>query len=66
MEVVLDQKTHLVRQYRMLDVNGNRNIYDFAKIEINPTPEITLESISKDLPTSFKELRMNKELQINP
>ncbi|HEV2949874.1 MAG TPA: hypothetical protein VGX70_21025 [Gemmataceae bacterium] len=47
MEVVLDQKTHLVRQYRMLDVNGNRNIYDFAKIEINPTPEITLESISK-------------------
>jgi hypothetical protein len=66
MEVVLDQKTHLVRQYRMLDVNGNSGIYDFRKIEINPTPPITLESISKDLPKSFKELDVNKELQINP
>jgi hypothetical protein len=65
MEIVLDQKTHLVRQYRMLDVIGNRSIYDFKKMEINPTPEFTLESISKDLPKSFKELQMNKELQIN-
>ncbi len=66
MEVVLDQKTHLVRQYRVIDVNGNRDIYDFQKLEVNPTPPITLESISKDLPKSFKELQMNKELQINP
>jgi len=65
LEIVLDQNTHLVRQYRLLGVNGNWDIYDFAKIEINPTPEFTLESISKDLPKSFKELRMNKELQIN-
>ena len=65
MEVVLDQKTHLVRQYRLLDVTGNQGIYDFRKIEINPTPEITLEIISKDLPKSFKETRINKD-QIDP
>jgi hypothetical protein len=57
MEVVLDQKTHLVRQYRVLDVTGNRDIYDFRKIEVNPTPAITLESISKDLPKGFKEIK---------
>jgi hypothetical protein len=57
MEVVLDQKTHLVRQYRVLDVTWNRDIYDFRKIEVNPTPAITLESISKDLPKGFKEIK---------
>jgi outer membrane lipoprotein-sorting protein len=56
MEVVLDQKTHFVRQYRLVYTNGNRTIMDFQKIEINPIPPITLESISKGLPKGFKEI----------
>jgi hypothetical protein len=54
MEVVLDQRSHLVRQYRSLDANGSWSICDFQKIEVNPTPPISLESISKDLPKGFK------------
>ena len=56
MEIVLDQKTHFVRQYRLVHTNGNRTIMDFQKIEINPIPPITLESISKGLPKGFKEI----------
>src|SRR5438132_5731205 len=56
MEVVLDQKTHFVRQYRLVYTNGNRTVIDFQKIEINPIPPITLESISKGLPKGFKEI----------
>ncbi len=59
MEVVLDQKTHFVRQYRLLENNGNWSICDFQKVEINPVPPITLESISKDLPKAFKEIRFS-------
>jgi outer membrane lipoprotein-sorting protein len=55
-EVVLDQRTHLVRQYRLLFRGGNRSIYDFQKIEINPSLPITPESISRDLPKGFKEI----------
>jgi len=58
LEVVLDQKTHLIRQYRGINANGNRSILDFQKVEINPTPAITLESISKDLPKGFKETNL--------
>ncbi len=59
-EVVLDQKTHFIRQYRAIDVNGNRSICDFQKVELNPTPPITLESISKDLPREFREVLIPK------
>jgi outer membrane lipoprotein-sorting protein len=54
MEVVLNQKTHLVRQIRY-STSGHRMILDFDKIEINPTPPITWESISKDLPKKLKK-----------
>ncbi len=60
MEVVIDQKTHLPRQYRVIDINGNRSIYDFQKLEINPRPAITLECIYKDLPKGFKEISLPK------
>jgi outer membrane lipoprotein-sorting protein len=56
MEIVLDQRTHLVRQYRLLEVHGSWTIRDFQKVEINPSPPITLESISKGLPKGFKQL----------
>jgi outer membrane lipoprotein-sorting protein len=59
MEVVLNQKTHLVRQVRFFDCNGNLSIYDFQKLDINPTPPITLESISKNLPKGYKELSLD-------
>jgi hypothetical protein len=58
MEVVLNQKTHLVRQVRWLIANGNRMILDFDKVEINPTPPITWESISKDLPKGWQKIHI--------
>jgi len=55
-EVVLNQKNHLARQIRLWDNWGNLTIYDFQKLDINPKPPITLESISKDLPIGYKEM----------
>jgi outer membrane lipoprotein-sorting protein len=57
MEVVLNQKTHLVRQIRY-STSGHRMILDFEKIEINPTPPITWESISKDLPKGWQKIHI--------
>lgn len=63
--VVLDPRTHLVRQYRMVDVNGNRSIMDFQKVEINPITPITLDSISKDLPKTFTESNLQSLIGSN-
>jgi outer membrane lipoprotein-sorting protein len=65
LEVVLDQRTHLVRQYRLLDSLGNRSIFDLQKVEFNPTLPITWESISKDLPKGFKEVSIPTHLNGN-
>jgi hypothetical protein len=60
-ELVLNQKTHLVCQVRYSMPNGNRMILDFEKMEINPTPPITWESISKDLPHWDKGSNQKKQ-----
>jgi hypothetical protein len=56
LEVVLNQKTHLVRQIRCVDWCGRRVIWDIEQVEINPTPAITLESIFKNLPKDWKRV----------
>jgi len=60
LRIVLNQKTHLLRQICLYDVIGNRTIWDFENIEVNPTPPITLESISKNLPKGFREGHLPK------
>jgi hypothetical protein len=54
-EVVLDQKTHLVRQYRFLEHDWV--IYDFKEVEISPDSKLTIDSLSMTLPR-FKEIRI--------
>ncbi len=56
LEVVLNQKTHLVRQIRCVDCCGRRVMWDFEQVEINPTPAITSESIFKNLPKDWKKV----------
>jgi outer membrane lipoprotein-sorting protein len=56
LEVVLSQKTKLVRQIRCVDGYGLKMIWDFERVETNPTPAITLESISKNLPKDWKKI----------
>lgn len=55
---VLNQKTHLIRQVYLVDVNGNRHIWDYETIDVNPTPPLTTQSIFKGLPKEFKEIRI--------
>jgi hypothetical protein len=55
-QVVLNQKTHLVRQIRIRDFSGTWTTYDYQQVVINPKPSIALEPISKDLVKGFDEI----------
>jgi len=53
-EVVLSQKTHLVRRIWCLQPNGNELTVDFKHVETGVSPPISLKSITADLPRGWK------------
>ena len=55
-EIILNEKTYLVQQIRILDFKESWVIHDYQQIEINPNRSITLEALTKDLPRGPKGL----------
>jgi RNA polymerase sigma factor (sigma-70 family) len=58
----LSRTTYLPRTFLVDDHHGNRTQWDFPRFEINVSPPITLELLSRNLPRGWKEIECGKEV----
>jgi len=59
----LSRTTYLPRTFLVDDRHGNRTQWDFPKFEINVSPPITLELLSRNLPTGWQEIDFGEEVK---
>jgi hypothetical protein len=60
--IALEKKTFFVRQVVFEQGSGNRNTSLVKSVQVNVTPPITAESVSRDLPKGFRVFDRTTEL----